>query len=590
MSQIYNRARFEARTKRAPSDIADTSNRIAEQFTDQPMYDMFEFLLRGKQSFFEMLMSEAYTEVVRDTAGIDTGLRRIAGLEFRVEEVTDEVALFKLLRDYTVGDLAERHADYDASTGTYTGMAEWMRERRNEGKYIVSQEEQNKIMGGINADKKAELDALYLVLKNAAIELLKTQHPEAAAEEEAGRDNQITDKFGKIKTIFGKDGILFLYYDHVIKPMGNMEKFWGMESKGYRKWFFRLFTFVIPVVTVAAIAFELTTGIYFLPLPLAVHTLLATASATLYPIIMGYARNAKQKLFWGSIFGIFSVYYGGAMVALLFSSTAIVSLNAGFFITLFLMALTALPTLASIYHFVLAVKSYYELQDEVYSKTVRSLVGFKSLNPFTINPTVSAGFAIFTSLTVFAFTLSPLATLISGIIPVLLTTGLQPLKDTVATFKANIKEELSRIDPRVLLNKVTSGNVTAGMLLTYVATSSIPVALAAGLGLALAAAIRSGEYKTYRTPVLGLIQETLKTLKPFGTPASLKVGAPVIGLTIAYLLTGSLPAVAAIAAIAVVVSALSPRTRAEFWEDFYGKLVAEIEGIEAANTLVVGKR
>ncbi|MCA9403300.1 MAG: hypothetical protein KC897_05920, partial [Candidatus Omnitrophica bacterium] len=547
------------------------------------------------------------------------------------------------LKEYVVGDIIKRQKDYSDAADKIGATAKKLIAAQG----IVSNHQQGDYMKGLTDEKKAELNALYLELKNIAIKYFEKDHKEAAAEEVAGRK---------------KSGLKFLYWDHVFKPLTNIEKFWGME--GYKAKFFKLFAYYIPAFTLAAIVIELVFSVTILPLPLAVHTLLATAAATLYPVIFGFARNWKQKFFWGSIFGIFSLYYGGAMVGLLFQSTAIITLgtfslvsggitlligagamytiyksmksekglssfaktiasvltlfgaikprgdlgkgalyvaaaitlagaltlftaNAGFFITVFLLALTALPTLASIYHLVLAIKSYYELQDELFSKTVRSLVGFKSLNPFTISPAASTGFTIVGMTFVFALTLNPVITILSGIAPILLTTGLQSLKKTVATFKANIRTEAKTVNPVTFAKKLIGGNAGAGVLLTFAVTGSLTAALLAGLGLALIAAIRAGDYRDYRIPVVGLVKETVKTLVPFGTPAKLKVGGTAIGLMLAGIVTGNIFAVAAIAAVTVVVRALSPRSRATFWEVFYGNVIAEIEAIEADNTLVL---
>ncbi|MBN3040150.1 MAG: glycosyltransferase, partial [Candidatus Omnitrophica bacterium] len=72
--------------------------------------------------------------------------------------------------------------------------------------------------------------------------------------------------------------------------------------------------------------------------------------------------------------------------------------SSGFYITLFLLLLSVIPTIVSFYHFVLGVRIYYSLSAEVWSNTARSLVGWKSvLSPLRLihlrrNSPISIGF------------------------------------------------------------------------------------------------------------------------------------------------------------------------------------------------------
>ena len=90
-----------------------------------------------------------------------------------------------------------------------------------------------------------------------------------------------------------------------------------------------------------------------------------------------------MPLTFGMITGGAGLYVAGLLTYNLFGELALIDVYTfGFFTTLLLVLMTVIPTVISLYHFMMAIRSYWALNTEVWSDTARSLVGWRSFNPF----------------------------------------------------------------------------------------------------------------------------------------------------------------------------------------------------------------
>jgi len=412
---IYERYRYKQRTESRPAWVKGLlTERIPNLFTDQDIFNMFEFIQQDGTSFYDVIREHSEEiEVDREESG-DVRYWKFDGIKYKTGKdatpdidgefkyvINDEVELVKILRDYVVGDLAERYSENEIKlderdmarevnnklkvSGNVVSTGEKVQDKKGKLHYV-----QNLIMQYLEKSKKDELNQLFSKLKSISNEMFAKKFPEAAKEDENSRT---------------KEGLVFLYFNHVIKPMFSI-KYWQIKDTKPRKIAFYTVVVALPLIamSIISVAFlvQIFTGVTILPGYLALYTLIPTLAALLYPILMGKVKNHKQKLVWGGIFGAFALLFSGLMVHLLLTKLALIIFNGGLVITLTLLFITAVPTLTSIYNIALAILSYNELQNDLWSKTAKSMTGWSSFNPFNINRTFSAVFSIGISLIIMA--------------------------------------------------------------------------------------------------------------------------------------------------------------------------------------------
>ncbi|HTL70568.1 MAG TPA: HPr family phosphocarrier protein [Candidatus Eisenbacteria bacterium] len=168
-------------------------------------------------------------------------------------------------------------------------------------------------------------------------------------------------------------GLRALYGGRLLKPLFSLGKFWGMGT-GQKIGF--LVTAGLTVAAGAAI-------ILMAPKLLAVGILVILVAPLLLPILWS-SMPWNEKFFWGGvIMGASTVYVGGLLVFFLFSGVTVVgAFTLGFLFTVILLALTYPVTVISFYHLAVSLRSYFALNGELWSDTARSLIGWRSLNPF----------------------------------------------------------------------------------------------------------------------------------------------------------------------------------------------------------------
>jgi hypothetical protein len=166
-------------------------------------------------------------------------------------------------------------------------------------------------------------------------------------------------------------GLLY-FYKRIGKLFFQINKFWGIDT-----WARRI-GFGTTLLSLAGF------GIYLaIWQSLALGTLTVMLAVSLSPILWGRTSSAKEKLFWGTIFATASSYVFGLMVHHLFWKLVLIDIwSAGFIFTLGLLFLTFIPTLISVYHAMVTLRSYTVLNTETWSNTLRSLVGLKSFLRF----------------------------------------------------------------------------------------------------------------------------------------------------------------------------------------------------------------
>ena len=219
----------------------------------------------------------------------------------------------------------------------------------------------NAWLAKVKAGAWKQIKALAVVLKARTLEFTAKKSPEATWAD------KLTKKW------YGLSHLLIV---RVFYPLLHLKKFWGLTH-----WSKRL-GFGLLTLTMEAIGVGIMLNTPYLAMGLCV----ATVIPLLLLVAFSMMSSLKEKLFWSSIFAISGFYVFGFMVHHLFGSLAAISFaTAGFWLTAGILLLTILPTIISAYHFMVTVRSYLALQDELWSRTARSLTGWASvLNPLRI--------------------------------------------------------------------------------------------------------------------------------------------------------------------------------------------------------------
>ena len=174
-----------------------------------------------------------------------------------------------------------------------------------------------------------------------------------------------------IRLKMAKFGILALYKSRLFKPLTKLSTFWGMNN-GRKIGFYSMALVMIAAGTLLIWNSYLAWG-----------ALLVFSALSISAVLLGKASNWKEKFFWTSIFMGANSYVFGLMVHHLFWKLAVIDFfSLGFIFTLSLLLLTYIPTLISVYHFAVTLRSYTALNREVWSTTARSIWGLSSLFRF----------------------------------------------------------------------------------------------------------------------------------------------------------------------------------------------------------------
>jgi hypothetical protein len=206
--------------------------------------------------------------------------------------------------------------------------------------------------------------------KKLTLWLAGRHHPEATRADESTRKEE--DKWYK----FWKGlGIVPFYISRIFAPLFHPIKYWGMTKA-------EAGIAIITALTGAAVGVYILIGLSSLAGGLTV----IAGSLLLTPILFGKATSVKEKGFWVAIVGTTIVYIFGVMIDALFWKAELIQwMTPGFYATVGLWLLMIIPTLISVYHFTVSIRSLYELRSNMWSEEAKKLVGLSSLLTFKLD-------------------------------------------------------------------------------------------------------------------------------------------------------------------------------------------------------------
>jgi hypothetical protein len=200
-----------------------------------------------------------------------------------------------------------------------------------------------------------ELDQVGAAMKQATLRLAEEFHPEAAAFDQSNQQGKGVGSFA----------------GQMLKVLSSLKSFWQIRGRN------KAVTITLGVVMISV-------GIYLLPISLGLGmALIGNAFMTLVPL-MGRSSDLESKLAFTAVGALSSTYVFGLLVHVLFGKLSLISLEAGLFMTILLLAVALVPTIVSFYHSVYSSLSIIHYHQNVWSSTARSLMGWKSLNPLRI--------------------------------------------------------------------------------------------------------------------------------------------------------------------------------------------------------------
>ncbi|MFA6358717.1 MAG: hypothetical protein WCY09_08700, partial [Candidatus Omnitrophota bacterium] len=298
--------------------------RLLDIFFDEDMYDFFESLSNNNETLLGVFNShsEAINDKVKDIFEVLQGQNKL--------ENDNDLIRF----------LAEQKYIFDANDKENS--------KTPEGKKVIE-------------SNSKDLASLCSVLKAITLELRDKVSPEAVAADKAT----------------GKKYGIFSLYGRMAKMFLSLKNFWGIDSSVARK--------ALVVADILAVAGAVVLTILNPGFPLGVLLFAVGFVVMVLPIMFGKATRPSEKLFWGGIFTVASGYTLGLMAHHLFWKASVLVLSPGLFVTIGIMALCFIPTIISVYHLFVTGRSYLELQNELWSKTARSLTGVQSFLPFRFN-------------------------------------------------------------------------------------------------------------------------------------------------------------------------------------------------------------